>query len=185
MRGELRVRLHALEGESRVIDSYAHAPFHYLPPRPGDPPLLTIVNSSGGVLGGDLLDIRVDLDAGAQLRLRTQAATKVYRSVSGSARSISRFTLAPAAALDYLPDEVIPFAGSDYEQQTIVDLDAGAIALVSEIVTAGRLARAECFAFAHLALDVRCVHRGRLLYRDRAELRPGADPLTASAVLGA
>jgi urease accessory protein len=128
MNGALELRI-AVEGtETRVIDSYAHAPFHYLPPvhRAGRSPLLTVVNSSGGVLGGDVLDMTMDLGPGTRLTLRQQAATKVYRSGGQRARSTCRFTLGEGALLDYFPDEIIPFAGSDFSQTTEIELAAGA-----------------------------------------------------------
>ncbi|MFI5367000.1 MAG: urease accessory protein UreD [Candidatus Binatia bacterium] len=186
MDGALRIRIAAQDGESRVIESYAHAPFHYLPPmhRDGAPPLLTVVNSSGGVVGGDVLDMQVDLGRGSTVMLRQQAATKVYRSETGPARSCCRFRLADAAVLDYFPEEIIPFAGSDYAQTTEITLAPGATALFGEIVTAGRLARGERFAFTRLDLDLQCTGNGTLLLRDRAELRPAQQPLDNPALLG-
>lgn len=185
MKGKLHIRLSVGDGSTHVSECYAHAPFHYLPPRafPGEPPLLTIVNSSGGVLGGDQLAMKLELDPGAMLTLRTQAATKLYRSKGEGARSSCRFSLGADARLDYFPDEIIPFAGSDYEQRTMIDLSSGATALVGEVVTAGRLARDERFAFTRLALDLRCTGDDRLLLRDRAELRPAEQRLTTAAVL--
>ena len=185
MKGKLHVRLSAGDGSTHVSDGYAHAPFHYLPPRAfaGEPPLLTIVNSSGGVLGGDQLEMRIELDPGAMLTLRTQSATRLHRSNGEAACSLCRFSLGADARLDYFPDEIIPFAGSDYEQLTMIDLAPGATALVGEVVTAGRLAREERFAFTRLALDLRCTGGGRLLLRDRAEIRPAEQHLAAKAIL--
>jgi urease accessory protein len=184
MKGELRVRLAAADGHTRVTESYAHAPFHYLPPRAfaGEPPLLTVVNSSGGVLGGDALDMSFSIGPGAAI-LRTQSATRIYRSESGPARCTCRFQLGANAFLDYFPDEIIPFAGSSYAQDTHVDLEGGAVMLLSEIVTAGRLARGEEFAFTRLALDVRCTGGGSPLLRDRSDLRPLERPLGSGAIL--
>jgi len=183
MRGELRVHVAAEHGRTRVIESYAHAPFHYLPPTTGDPPLLTIVNSSGGVLGGDVLDAEIDLAAGATLALRTQAATKLYRSERGVALSTTRFRLAQDAVLDYFPDELIPFAGSDYAQATQVDLASNAVMVMSEIVTAGRTECGERFQFTRLLLDVRCSVAGTLRMWDRADLQPSRQHLESRALL--
>ena len=186
MNGSLRIRVAEQQGDSRVVESYASAPFHYLPPsrEEGEVPRLTIVNSSGGILGGDALDMSIVLDSHAALALRTQAATKIYRSASGPARSLARFTLGNSALLDYFPDEIIPFAGSDYIQEALVDLAPLATMLLAEIVTAGRLARGEAFAFTRLALDLRCTGGGALLLRDRCDLRPAMQRLGDPAVLG-
>lgn len=185
MNGLLRLRCAAYGGETRVVDSYAHAPFHYLPPtrRADGLPLLTVVNSSGGVLGGDALELSVDLGPHAALAVRPQAATKIYRTAQGPARSRSRFTLAAGALLDYNADAIIPFAGSDFTQTTEIELAAGARAVLAEIVTAGRLARDERFAFTRLVLDVQCFAGGALLLRDRADLQPARRRLDAPAIL--
>jgi urease accessory protein len=184
--GELRIRVSCVDGDSRVSENYAHAPFHYIPPCvvDGEAPLLTIVNSSGGVLGGDSLDVSLQMDREAALILRTQSATRIYRTSAGTARCACRFELGEGSFLDYFPDEIIPFAGSSFVQETHVDLAPGAAMLLSEIVTAGRLARDEQFEFACLALDVRCTGGGSLLLRDRSELRPGERMLDGAPILG-
>jgi urease accessory protein len=175
-----------LDGESRVADSYARAPYHYLPliRRDHDLPLLTMVNSSGGILGGDALEARIELDAHAAVVLRQQAATRVYRSEGPPARSRCDFVLGTGAWLDYFPDEIIPFAGSEYEQTTRVELAPHAAMLFGELVTAGRLARGERFAFTRLTLDVQCAAANTLLLRDRAVLDPACQPLENPAILG-
>jgi len=185
MNGALQIEVALKDGETRVTESYAHAPLHYLPPSYRDQvPLLTIVNSSGGVLGGDRLDMAIRLGPGATLSVRPQAATKVYRSDRGTAYSGCRFTLGAGARLDYLADEIIPFAGSDYTQTTQVDIAADATMLLAEIVTAGRIARGERFAFTRLAMDLQCTSGGTLLLRDRSDLQPAVHRLNDAAILG-
>ena len=185
MNGTLHIGVAVTDGETRVTESYAHAPLHYLPPSYRDNvPLLTLVNSSGGILGGDRLDIAIQLGPGATLALRAQAATKIYRSDRGPARSACRFTLAAGARLDYLAEEIIPFAGSEYTQTTEVEIAADATMLLGEIVTAGRLARGERFAFTRLALDLQCTSGGALLLRDRSDLQPARRRLDDTAILG-
>lgn len=189
MDGRLSIRVAVRQGESRVVDNSASAPFHYLPYVPGsrrakDAALVTLVNSSGGVLGGDRLALDVELDREARLELVTQSATRLYRSIRGPARMTQQLRLGTGASLDYLPDEIIPFAGSDFEQTTEVDLAPGARAILAEVVAAGRLARGERFAFTRLVLDLRCVAGGRLVLRDRAELEPARRPIDRPGILG-
>lgn len=186
MDGVLRVRMVARNGGSCVAESYAHAPYHYLPPvdRAGEPPLLTVVNSSGGILGGDVLDLHLDLGAGAAVSVRQQSATRVYQTTREPSRSHNRFTLGRDAFVDYFPDEIIPYAGSAFEQTTEIELAEGAVMLFGEIVTAGRLARDECFAFARLTIDLQCRSGGQVVLRERADLDPRQQPLAGRAILG-
>ena len=187
MNGALSVRVETEDGAMRVVRSYTRAPFHYLPVshRDGGLPVLTLVNSSGGVLGGDVLDVEIALGAGSELAVRAQAATKLYRSKRGEARATCRFELGEGALLDYFPEELIPFAGSDYAQTTRVALAPRAVALVAEIVAAGRLERGERFAFSRLLIEVACAgpHSVTRLH-DRSELRPAAADVSADSVLG-
>jgi urease accessory protein len=190
MNGALRVRVDERRGETRVIDSYANAPFHYLPlARRGEGlPVLTLVNSSGGVLGGDRLDLEIDVGERACLAVRSQSATKLHRSNRGTACARSRFRLAEGALLDYFPEETIPFADSDFEQVTEVTLAPGAVLVFVEIVAAGRLERGERFAFRRLVVDFRCRASGRggevQGLRDRYDLQPSLQRLSASSILG-
>ncbi len=190
MDGALRVRARCSDGETRIVDSHATAPFHYVPPcrREGELPVLTVVNSSGGVLGGDRLEVALDLGAGAALAVRAQAATKLYRSNRGPARSRSRLRLGERALLDVFLEETIPFAASDYEQTTTATLAAGAVLLFTEIVTAGRIERGECFAFERLAIDFEARASdpagAPLSLRERYELRSPLEDVASPSILG-
>src|ERR1700741_3582211 len=76
-------------GEAHVVESYARAPFHYLPVsrRDGGLPVLTLVNSSGGVLGGDALEVTVALLPGRADSVRRQ---RLHADDSSHARTRSR-----------------------------------------------------------------------------------------------
>lgn len=190
MDGALRVRVEDRCGETRVIDSYAKAPLHFFPlsRRGDDLPVLTLVNSSGGIIGGDRLDVDIDLGKRTHLAIRSQSATKLHRSSRGTALARSRFRLAEGALLDYFPEETIPFAESDFEQVTEATLAPGAVLLFVEIMAAGRLERGERFAFRRLLVDFRCRAPGRRGgmggLRDRYDLQPSTQRLGASPILG-
>lgn len=186
MEGILQVRVGEQAGKTRVVESFASAPFHYLPEIPASDgsARVTIVSSSGGVFGGDRLSIRVSVGARAHLRLCTQSATRVYRSEADEARCRFRLRVGRGATLESIPDEIIPFADSDYVQETDLFLDAGASAIVAEVVTAGRLSCDERFAFRRLRTDLRCrLADGRRLH-ESVDLEPASRPLGSSVVLG-
>ena len=58
--------------------------------------LVHLHNTSGGVLGGDRLELQVDLSPGARVQLTTTGATRVYRprTDAGEAQSTAHFNLA-------------------------------------------------------------------------------------------
>jgi urease accessory protein len=107
---------------------------------------LPILHTAGGLVGGDRLSIDVVLEAGSRVLLTSVAAQKVYGSVGRSRRAPAgtwaeqqlHFRLAEAADLEWLPQELVLFAGGLYEQCAAVELAAGASWLGAEVVRLGR-----------------------------------------------
>jgi urease accessory protein len=131
---------------------------------------LLLLNPTGGVVGGDVLDTSVALGAGSRVCLTTPAATRVYRSTGAPA--VQRFgaVVGEGARLEYLPDHLIPSPGARLRQVTDVALGPAASLLLSDAWAVGRLARGERWAFEQLDLDLR-VHDARgLLLKERCVL---------------
>ncbi|HEX9418625.1 MAG TPA: urease accessory protein UreD [Methylomirabilota bacterium] len=131
---------------------------------------LFLLNPTGGVLGGDRLETRVELGAGSHVCLSTPSATRVYRSAGPP--SIQRLTarVGEGARLEYMPDHVIPSPGARLIQSLDVSLAPGAAAVVCDAWSAGRWARGESWLF-HL-LDSGIVARDAegLLFKERVVL---------------
>jgi urease accessory protein len=106
-------------------------------------------NLSGGVLGGDLLELSVEVGDGASAQLTSTGATRLYRCRPGSTAALQqqRLLVGRGALLEYLPDELIPFAGSRYLQETVIELSDDAGLFWWETVAPGRAARGEVFMF--------------------------------------
>src|SRR5882672_8962540 len=90
--------------------------------------LVHLHNLSGGVLGGDRLDLEVAVGRNAIVQMTSTGATRIYRSAPGSAmaRQTVQIKIAENGLLEYLPDQLIPFAGSRYCQQTEIVLGENA-----------------------------------------------------------
>ena len=117
-------------------------------------------NVSGGVLGGDQLSLEISAAAGSRVQITSTGATRLYRQRVGgedSEQSVS-IEIGDGAMVEYLPDPLIPFAGSRHVQRTRVSLGRGAMLFWWETIAPGRRAAGECFAFDRLristALDV-------------------------------
>lgn len=107
-----------------------------------------LINSSGGLVGGDVMETQIQLGAGTDVMLTTQAATKVYRTTRLPCVQRNEFRVCRGALLQYKPDQVIPFRGSKFQQTTTVHLEPGARALLWELISPGRVARGERFQAA-------------------------------------
>jgi urease accessory protein len=136
--------------------------------------IVSMLNPTGGLVGGDRLAIDVAVGAGAHACMTTPSATKVYRTAAAPAEQTVRLTLGPLARLEWVPDHTIPFAGAALRQRVEADVAEGAALVLVDAFAAGRVARGEAWRFALLdsALSVR--DSGRWLLHDRLVLREGA-----------
>jgi urease accessory protein len=75
--------------------------------------------------------------------------------------------------LEYLPEQIIPFAQSIFQQDMLVRLGPGACVFLLEIVAPGRLAMGEVFAYQEYVSSVD-VHdaQGQVVLRERTRWRP-------------
>lgn len=142
-----------------------------------------LINTAGGVTGGDQLSYCAQLDAGAALCLTTQTAERIYKSSGGVGQIDMQFKLGAQACLDWLPQETILFDQSALSRQLRVDMDDSASALILEPIVMGRKAMGETLRTCHLNDQWRITRGGRLVYADAVRI---TDPraLSGSASLG-
>jgi urease accessory protein len=176
--GRLSIHAARIGDRTRLLSLRSQAPLQVLRAAYTEPELpslaaVTICSPSGGVLQGDRLCIEVALDSGAQLRLETQSATRLYSMPAGAAYGQVRLKLGPDSFLEYVPDPLIPFAGARFRQESIWEVDESATLIAGEVVTAGREARGEKARYQHveLAIDARRPG-GQALFNDACVLAP-------------
>jgi urease accessory protein len=105
-----------------------------------------IVNTAGGMTGGDRFDIDVAVGAGARLSMTTAAAEKIYRSLGPDTEIAVKLDVGPRAALAWLPQETILFDQVRLRRSIEVALAPGASLLLAEGVVFGRSAMGETVA---------------------------------------
>jgi urease accessory protein len=148
---------------------------------PSGETLAHVHNLSGGILDSDTLHFQMDLCAGAQAQVTSTGATRIYRSRSpeGLASQRMHVSIAAGAYLEYLPDQVIPFAGSRFQQMARVELEHGASLIWWDRVAPGREASGEVFRFDSLASQFEIVACGQPIAIERWTLTPlGTSPVT-------
>jgi urease accessory protein len=187
MAGKLRLVV-GLDGGGRCAlrEQYCSQLHRVLQLIPGDVPeegLVYVVNPTGGVLQGDVLEAEIRVEPGAHAIVTTPSATKLHRAEEGVAESRTRLRVAAGATLEYLPEPLIPFAGSRYVEDLLIEIETGGRLLAWEIIAPGRAARGELFAYDFLGLRLDLREDGRVVLRERAELRPAREKL-ASLALG-
>jgi urease accessory protein len=151
-------------------------PLQILAPMALDDPavVVSMLNPTGGLVGGDRLGIDVAVGARAHVCLTTPSATKVYRTSGEPVEQTVRLTLETEARLEWVPDHTIPFAGAALRQRVEADVAEGATLLLVDAFAAGRVARGEAWRFALLDSTLSARDAAGWLLHDRLVLREGA-----------
>jgi urease accessory protein len=171
--GRLDLSFQASGGVPRIERFYQEGCLKAVLPRPADPAVCEAVtlNISGGVAGGDALSTRISLAPGAQARVASQAAERVYRALDAPARIATSIALGPGARLDYLPQETILFDGFALRRGLDIDLAEDADFLGIETILFGRRAMGEVLRRGDLQDRVTLRRGGKLLLQDMTRLR--------------
>lgn len=148
--------------------------------------LVHLHNLSGGVLGGDRLQLQVAVGPSAVVQLTSTGATRIYRSApdTATARQTIQINVADDGLLEYLPDQLIPFAGSRYCQETQIVLGANAGLFWWETIAPGREAHNEVFAYELLRLKTSISAAGKPLALEHMKLEPAKRSLFSLARFG-
>ncbi len=121
------------DGETVLVGLHQKPPLRVLFPRTDDPlPLAVLVNTAGGLVGGDRMATEVKVGAGAAVTVTAQAAEKVYRSLGAETVVNNRLVAHEGAWLEWLPQETIVFDGARLRRRMRIDLSADARVLAGE-----------------------------------------------------
>ncbi len=150
----------------------------------GEPPEAVLLNTAGGLTGGDRIDVEVVLSAGAVATVTSAAAEKIYRARDGATEIRIGLELGPGARLAWLPQATIAFDRARLDRRSEADLATDASLLAVEMLIFGRAAMGED---VHCGLwhDAWRVRRdGRLVFADAFRANgPIASILDRSATL--
>ena len=171
LRGYLHLAAAArANGETYLARQSFCAPFHLSKPYwDGRALHVQLVNSTAGILAGDELELDITAEPGASLAVTTPAAARAFMMQSGAACCRQRFAVGAGAWLEYAPEALYPHRGTDYAQQTRLELAAGASAFFTDLLAPGRVGRGECWAWRRLRIGLEVVQDGRLLLREQLD----------------
>ncbi len=142
-----------------------------------------LVNTGGGMTGGDRFSIDLSVGEGASLIFGTAAAEKIYRSSGADADMDVRLTLEAHAKLAWLPQETILFDRARLKRRIDIDLDGSASLIMAEAVVFGRVAMDEAMVNGFFSDAWRIRRGGKLIYADTARLDGAiAEKMAARAV---
>ncbi|GAB0112607.1 urease accessory protein UreD [Acidisoma sp. C75] len=172
--GRLHLGFKRRDGESVLALLRQEGCFKARLPRPAPGATLeaVLLNTSGGITGGDDLALVAEAAPGTHAVLTTQAAERYYKAAAGSPPATIRATLTIGedARLDWLPQETILFDRASLDRRLSIEMAAGARFLGVESLIFGRQAMGETVSQLHLADRIILRRAGQLILHDATRL---------------
>lgn len=140
-----------------------------------------VLHPPAGIVGGDRLEIGIDVGNAAQSLLTTPGAGKWYRSAGAVAEQFVTIKVGAGGTAEWLPQESIVFDGAQAHMRTNVELAEGARFIGIETICFGRRASGESFDRGNLRLATDIRLAGKPLWRERGNIA-GGSALMASPV---
>ena len=168
-RGAIRLSAKQL-GNRSVLDGFRQSgSYKCLFPRSDDTGLdAVLLNTAGGITGGDAFRFSGHAAAGTTLTLTTQACERAYKAQPGPhGQTNNHLQVDAKARLNWLPQETILFNGSALDRRLLIEMAPDATTLMVEPLVFGRAAMGETLT------DIRL--------RDRIEIRRDGVPVFLDA----
>ena len=180
-RGRARIAVRAEDGVTRLAELYQDGCAKLRLPKVYGPSSVeaVLLNTAGGLTGGDVYGTEALAGPGAFLTLTTQACERVYRASSGTARVETRLSADAGARLHWLPQETILFDGGRLDRSLDVDLTGDAAFLAVEALVLGRVASGETVTGGAFTDSWRIRRDGRLIFADAARIAGDIDAVAA------
>ena len=157
--------------KTRLDRLYQHASAKIRFPKTYAGPLeAVLINTAGGLTGGDDLNWQLTLAKGAQITATTQACEKAYASSFGTATVQTNLELADDAVLSWLPQETILYNNSSLSRRFDVSMASSARLLVAESLVLGRRAMGEAPKRLFFRDRWRIKRDGKLVFADNLGL---------------
>ncbi|MEQ6203472.1 urease accessory protein UreD [Sulfitobacter sp. HNIBRBA2951] len=134
-----------------------------------------LVNTAGGITGGDQYTLDIEVGNRARLTLTTQAAERAYRAQTGETGSVTtRLTVRNGGTMQWLPQELILYDRSALHRRLDISLEPQARLLMVEPVVFGRAAMPETLDDITFRDRIRITRNGAPLYIDGMDLHGNA-----------
>ncbi len=129
-----------------------------------------LINTAGGLTGGDHMQWTAEAIEEGRLVVTTQACERIYKSTGDVARVQTHLIAGANAHIDWLPQETILFDTSKFARNIDIDLAQGATLTAVEAVLLGRDAMGEMARNAQFSDTWRIRRDGRLIHAEATRL---------------
>lgn len=160
------------DGHSYIQDVSFTAPLKVLKPfyHPDGGIEVMLISVSAGLMDGDRQDMTICIGAQARAEITGQSYEKIHKMCGGEARRTTSISVASGAQLNYHPLPILPFAQSAFTGNTTIALEGNAKLMMSEIISCGRVAHEEQFAYRYYRSRTTVTRDGRLIFCDNNHL---------------
>ncbi|MDA8870405.1 urease accessory protein UreD [Rhizobiaceae bacterium] len=126
-----------------------------------------LVNTSGGLTGGDVMDWQLAVGPSATLTATTQACERIYRATDSEPATVAtRLAVGAGGHIAWLPQETILFDDARLDRTLDVEMAEGATGLFCEALLFGRAAMGERVERIGLRDRWRIRRHGRLIHAE-------------------
>lgn len=157
--GEVRATFARTAARTGLADLYESGGLRLYCPKVQRGCEAVLINTAGGIAGGDSLRFAFATARGAQVTFTTQSAERIYRAEDLAAEISIALSLDPGGSVAWLPQETILFDDANLRRRFDVDMAGDARLIALETYVFGRLAMGE----THLS---GCLHDRWRVHRD-------------------
>ena len=129
-----------------------------------------LINTAGGLAGGDRFTLDIAAERNTRLVVTTAAAEKVYRTLGPDSVIDVKLDVAAGATLAWLPQETILFNRARMSRSIDVSLAPDALLFLAEAIVFGRSGMGETVEEGALTDRWRVRRAGRLIYAETVRL---------------
>lgn len=182
--GGVAFDIQSIDGKSRLRNLHEHGSLRVRFPSPeGEGLSAMLVNTAGGVAGGDRFDIDVTAGANSRITLTTASAEKIYSSHGPDAAINVKLRVGDGACLAWVPQETILFNHARVSRTIDIELDDHATLLLSEIVVFGRAAMQETMSEGSYTDRWRMHRGGKLIFAETVRLGGAIAPTLGKSAI--
>ena len=167
-KGVCRIAVAGSKDGNEIIDVFQQSPLRVIFPRidGGAAKEAVLINTGGGIAGGDRLECGVTAMAGASIAVTSQTAERVYRALDQPARILTKLRVDEGAKLAWFPHETMVFNWARFHRLTEVEISSGSELIALEWLVFGRTASGEQMVGGEIHDSWRVKKEGRLIWGD-------------------
>src|SRR5215475_428802 len=167
-KGVCRIAVAGSKDGNEIIDVFQQSPLRVIFPRidGGAAKEAVLINTGGGIAGGDHLECGVRAMAGASIAVTSQTAERVYRALDQPARILTKLRVDEGAKLAWFPHETMVFNWARFHRLTEVEISSGSELIALEWLVFGRTASGEQMVGGEIHDSWRVKKEGRLIWGD-------------------